>query len=195
MGLFDMFKKVTFDEAVNMVLTNTVPADEKGFNRFFKPISESSTAKMDAVVMLKFYRGYKGTDEEKAEKAFNFLSGKLLGEKGLLKGEIEDIDPQDINFFNFMLKTETTDGIIYGKICFDYCNTHIQNADNEMKRYMLEYLVYAYIHGIATEKNTAKAGELLGELSSSLDMNEENAAHSKAKIHILEQMLSMAEKA
>ena len=195
MGLFDMFKKVTFDEAVNMVLTNTVPEDEKGFNRFFKPISESSTAKMDAVVMLKFYRGYKGTDEEKAEKAFNFLSGKLLGEKGLLKCEIEDIDPQDINFFNFMLKTETTDGIIYGKICFDYCNTYIQNADNEMKRYMLEYLVYAYIHGIATEKNTAKAGELLGELSSSLDMNEENAAHSKAKIRILEQMLSMAEKA
>ena len=32
MGLFDMFKKVTFDEAVNMVLTNTVPEDEKGFN-------------------------------------------------------------------------------------------------------------------------------------------------------------------
>ena len=64
-----------------------------------------------------------------------------------------------------------------------------------MKRYMLEYLVYAYIHGIATEKNTAKAGELLGELSNSLDMNEENAAHSKAKIRILEQMLSEAEKA
>ena len=40
MGLFDMFKKVTFDEAVNMVLTNTVPEDEKGFNRFFKPISD-----------------------------------------------------------------------------------------------------------------------------------------------------------
>ena len=112
MGLFDMLKKVTFDEAVNMVLTNTVPEDEKGFNKFFKPISESSTAKMDAVVMLKFYRGYKGTDEEKARKAFNFLSGKLLG-----------------------------------------------------------------------------------ELSGSLDMNEENAAHSKAKIHILEQMLSEAEKA
>ena len=69
MGLFDMFKKVTFDEAVNMVLTNTVPEDEKGFNKFFKPISESSTAKMDAVVMLKFYRGYKGTDEEKSKKA------------------------------------------------------------------------------------------------------------------------------
>ena len=80
-------------------------------------------------------------------------------------------------------------------ICFNYCNTYIQNADNEMKRYMLEYLVYAYIHGIATEKNTAKAGELLGELSNSLDMNEENAAHSKAKIRILEQMLSKAEKA
>ena len=113
----------------------------------------------------------------------------------MLKGGFEDIDPQDVHFFNFMLKTETTDGILYGKICFDYCRTHIQDADKGVKRYMLEYLAYAYIYAIGTERNTAKARELLGELSDGLDVNEENATHSKAKIHILEQMVSEAENA
>ena len=195
MGLFDMFKKVTFDEAVNMVLTNTIPEDKKGFDKFFEPVCNMGGAYMDALVMIRFYRGYTGTEEEKAAKAFERICRSLLGENGLLQGELEDIDPQELAFFNRILTTETTDGIVYGKICFGHCINHLSTAEKDEKRHILEYLTYAYIHGIATEKNTAKARELLGELSNSLDMNEENAAHSKAKIHILEQMLSKAEKA